>query len=54
MAICVECGCKHGKPRKGGVSTFSLRECSWCGKMTHCTQEHKYGLEPQPKDKDNE
>ena len=52
--ICADCGIKNRKNKpNGGVWTFSVYTCDWCGEDKGCVQEFKYGLEPkqQPKDK---
>lgn len=50
MAICSDCGNKHGKS-SGGFSTFQLMTCDWCKENKHCVPEYKYNLKDKDKTK---
>jgi hypothetical protein len=48
MWICRDCGMKYGTPR-GGVSTFHVGRCEWCGEEKAVTEDRDYNY-PQEKE----
>ena len=41
--ICLDCGDKYRKNKAGGVATFSIGECEWCGEKRMVTHSRTYG-----------